>query len=123
MNILSEKSKTLRNIALVLGGCFFASCIAYFISKGMDEKTLPVHPDLKNTLLLLAISFIGYIIGFSHGREGGIVIFAGGLLLLMSLLYYGEQKPYLAPIAALPLMIAGFLLWLSEAGGKPVNDS
>lgn len=114
MRLNGKNRKTIRRIALIIGGCFFAICTVFLVRKGIDSDSFAAVAAMKNNLLLLSISLIGYLLSFSHGREGGIVVFAGGSLIFWNLTLHDSLTQGISPMAVIPLMVTGLLLWLGE---------
>lgn len=111
---MTHVSRILHYLALILGFQVSLFFTLFLIAEGgaglIDGKTavLPI-------LILMIISVGGYILALSNPQKGGMVMIAGGLLMMAYLLIIGGIGEYkMSLIYGMPFIFPGLVLFFNR---------
>ena len=111
---MTTASKILHYLALILGfqvSLFFTIFLIAEGGAGLLEGKTAVLP----ILILMIISVGGYVLALSNPNKGGIVMIAGGVLMMVYLMIIsgiGEYKMSL--IYGLPFIVLGLIIYFNR---------
>jgi hypothetical protein len=111
---MTNVSRILHYLALILGfqvSLFFTLFLIADGSAGLIEGKTAVLP----ILILMIISVGGYFLALSNPHKGGMVMIAGGLLMIVYLLIIGGTGEYkMSLIYGLPFIVPGLILFINR---------
>lgn len=111
---MTNVSRILHYLALILGfqvSLFFTLFLIADGGAGLIEGKTAVLP----ILILMIISVGGYILALSNPQKGGMVMIAGGLLMMVYLLIIGGIAEYkMSFIYGMPFIFPGLVLFFNR---------
>lgn len=112
LGITFEKSRWLYYVAMLLAFLSSAFFLLFLVGEGIADLfngSLEVIP----ILLMMLFTVSGFFIAFKRHKRGGMIMTAGGFLMLIYLLIMGGGNAwYAALIFGLPFIIPGLMLLL-----------
>lgn len=114
LGITFEKSRWLYYVAMLLAFLSSAFFMLFLIGEGITDLfdgALQVIP----IMLMILFTVSGFFLAFKRSKQGGLILTAGGFIMMIYLLIMGGSNAlYAAMIYGLPFIIPGLMLIFSS---------
>lgn len=113
-----EKSRWLYYLAMLLGFLASAFFMIFLIGEGLTDL-FNGSTEVIPIILMILFTVSGFIVAFKRPKQGGMIMIAGGFIMMIYLFIVGGSNAwYAALIYGLPFIIPGLIIYLSSKPRK-----
>lgn len=106
-----EKSRWLYYLAMFFGFLSSAFFMLFLIGEGLTDL-FNGSAEVIPIIIMILFTVSGFIVAFKRPRQGGMIMIAGGFIMMIYLFIMGGSNAwYAALIYGLPFIIPGLMLF------------